>query len=247
MATDITRLGYREIAERYDLGSLKVGGDLQLTASGDLKMTRDGDCQLGNDIHNALHRAVVRWQFNAPTLKALLDFVVNAERARAEQKDDLESVAQQLVVQRDEAIESWHRLHHDIGINEFATQAYAGTIMVVLSQTLRREWTDLNKPSAWETAGELLQGRSFGAVVEAASNNFRHSDEWAAAVTPTDQQLKSMEVLADVLGFGSPTMGVARELRSNVCPEALKAVSCGRFESLMDRFFFYARALAGLE
>lgn len=247
MPSDITRLGYREIAERYDLGSLKVGGDLQLTASGDLKVTRDGDLQLGNDVHNALHRTVVRWQFNAPTLKVLFDFVVDAERAGAEQKGELESVTQQLVAQRDEAIESWHRLHHEIGINEFAPQVYAGTIMVVLGQTLRREWADLNKPSTWETAGELLHGRSFGEVVEAASNNFRHSDEWAAAVAPTDQQLKSMEVLADVLGFDSPRVGIARELRSNVCPEALETVSCGRFENLVDRFFFYARALAGLE
>ena len=247
MTSDITRLGYREIAERYDLGSLKVGGDLQLTASGDLKVTRDGDLQLGDDVHSALHRAVVRWQFNARTLKVLFDFVVDAERATAEQKGELENVAQQLVAQRDEALESWHRIHNEIGINAFAPQVYAGTIMVVLSQLLRREWADLNKPSIWDTAGELLHGRSFGAVVEAASNNFRHSDEWAATVTPTEQQLKSMEVLADVLGIAPPTTGVARELRSNVCPEALKAVSCGRFENVVDRFFFYARALAGPE
>jgi hypothetical protein len=58
---DITSLNYREIAERYDLGSLKVGGDLQLAADGDLAVTVNGDLKLGDDQHNALHRLVVRW------------------------------------------------------------------------------------------------------------------------------------------------------------------------------------------
>ena len=38
-AIDLTRLGYREIAVRYDLGSLKVGGDFQLTPDGNLATT----------------------------------------------------------------------------------------------------------------------------------------------------------------------------------------------------------------
>lgn len=38
MNSDITRLGYRELAERYDLGTVKFGGDFQLTETGDLKV-----------------------------------------------------------------------------------------------------------------------------------------------------------------------------------------------------------------
>jgi hypothetical protein len=81
---DITRFDYHELAIRYDLGTLEQGGDLQFNASGGLKMTRDGDLQLGDETHNALHRLVVRWQFNAPALKTLFDYVVQSPEKKSQ-------------------------------------------------------------------------------------------------------------------------------------------------------------------
>lgn len=246
MPDDLSRLGYREIAERYDLGSVKFGGDLQITDGGDLKTTRDGDLQLGNDQHNALHRLVVRWQFNAPMLKTMLDFVSDAEAKMRAAKTELENVSAMMSAEHEAAIDMWHDLHQEIGIHEYGPEAYAGTTMVVLSGLLRREWADLGKPSVWDTAGTKIKNRSVGVIVEAAAHNFRHSDEWSTAVTPTEQQLKSILVIADVLDARLEPRGKNHPFRGNVCPEILHVVSESSFETLMDRFFRYARALAGL-
>lgn len=245
MSEDVTRLDYREIAYRYNLGSLKHGGDLQLTATGDIKTTCDGDLQLGDDTHNALHRLVVRWQFNVRALKTLFDVVVQSSTNKQRYQDELNEIAPRVTSDSD-ALERWHKIHHELGVEEYGPEAYAGAIMVVLDALLRREWADLNKPPTWDTAGNLLSGQSFGAVVEAAANNFRHFDEWAATVDAIPQQLKSMTVLAAVLGSTLDRTGKRHPIRSNVCPEVIIALSSAKFEILMDGFFGYARALAGL-
>ncbi len=118
--------------------------------------------------------------------------------------------------------------------------------MVVLNALLRREWADLNQPSGWSTTGTLVAGHSFGSIVEAAANNFRHFDEWAASADATAQQMKSMTVLAPLLGLTLNPTGKRHPIRGNVCPEILMVVSRGQFETLMDAFFAYARSLAGL-
>jgi hypothetical protein len=231
---------------RYNLGTLPQGGDLQIDSTGDLKMTRDGDLQLGDDIHNALHRLVVRWQFNVRALKTLFDFVNESPVKKAQYEDELEKIALDLRTDP-AALDRWHEIHLEMGIEEYAPEAYAGTVMVVMGQILRREWADLGSPpSMWDTAGSLIAGHSFGAILEASGNNFRHSDEWKVTSTPDGRQLKSIRVIADVLGIPVSPTGANHPVRENLCPETLLVLSNGDFEILMDRFFGYARSLAGL-
>ena len=168
MSTDITRLGYRDLAVHYNLGTLPQGGDLQLISTGDLKMTRDGDFQVGDDIHNALHRLVVRWRFNVPALKALFDFVTESEIKKSDLANELNALAPNMRG-NPAGLERWHEIHDERGIVEYGPEAYAGTIMVVLGAMLRREWADLAKPPLWDTAGTMIGGHSFGEVVEAST------------------------------------------------------------------------------
>lgn len=251
MNNDITRLGYRELAERYDLGTVKFGGDLQLTETGDLKVL-NGDLQLGNITHNALHRFVVAWQFNAPMLKTMFDFVIESERRQQEHRNELEDVtarlaAARLTTERDVVLGTWHELHQEIGIDDLGPQAYAGTVMVVLTSLLRLEWVNLGKPPRWSSSGRLTNGYSFGQIVEAAANNFRHSDEWALTTIPTGEQLKSMKPLAAVLGISLNPAGARHPFGKNVCREVLKHLSSGTFEGVMDAAFGYVRALADVK
>jgi hypothetical protein len=233
---DITRLGYQALAVRYDLGTLKQGGDFQFNANGGLTTTRDGSLQLGDETHNALHRLLVRWQFNAPALKMLFDYVVQSSEKKSQYESELNDLALRMHMNPN-AIERWHDIRHEMGVEEYGPEAYAGTIMVVISALLRREWKDLNKPSTWDTAGTSLAGHSFGAVVEAAANNFRHFDEWAAAkVDATEQPMKSIRVLASVLGLALDHSGKRHSIRTNVCPEILMALSSRNFETLMEFF-----------
>ena len=251
MNSDITRLGYRELAERYDLGTVKFGGDLQRTETGDLKVLH-GDLQLGDITHNALHRFVVAWQFNAPMLKTTFDFVIESELRQQKHKEELEDVAVRLGAARltresDAVLNRWHELQQEIGIDELGPQAYAGTVMVVVTSLLRLEWVNLGKPSRWNTSKKLLNGYSFGQIAESASNNFRHSDEWALTTVPTDQQLKSIGALAAVLSISLNPGGMRHPFGKNICCEVLNHLSGGTFEGLMDAAFVYARALAAVK
>lgn len=93
----------------------------------------------------------------------------------------------------------------------------------------------------------MFAGQSFGAAVEAAANNFRHFDEWAATIDATAQQMKSMKVLAAILGLTLEPTGKRHPIRNNVCPEVLTLLSNGKFETLMDEFFGYTRSMARLK
>lgn len=146
MNEDVTQLDYRAIAHRYDLGTLKQGGDFQLTPTNNLKTTRDGDLQLGDDVHSALHRLVVRWQFNVRALKMLVDIVVQASTNKRQYQDELNEIAPR-ASSDPRALERWHEIHHELGVEEYGPEAYAGAIVVVLAALLRREWADLNEPS----------------------------------------------------------------------------------------------------
>ena len=238
-------MDYREIAVRYDLGPLKVGGDFTLTPTGDLEMTVDGDIKLGDSRHNALHRLVVSWQMEGPLLASMFNAVLGSE----EKKRDYKAMIDALVSRRDldaESIEEFHRLQEAIGVNQMGPGNAAGAIAVALNNMLRREWFDLGKPATWDRAGDKIAGHSFGSVVEAMSNNYRHADEWARHDPPTRQQLESIRVIADVLGTSLPPDGARHPFRGNICPKVILAISGGSFETLADGFFGFGRVLAGL-
>jgi hypothetical protein len=241
----LTRLGYREIAHRYGLTPIVNGADLVLLPGGDFKLTKDNDLQLGDRVQSALGRLVVRWRFNAPTLKTLFDIVNDAKRKRADAETARDAVVELMRKDRKAALEIWHSAGDDIGVHEFGPEACAGAIMVVLQNLLRREWSDLDESEGtWLNAGERIEGHGLGPIVEATANNFRHSDEWAKTYPPSSQQKKSIDVLDDVLRKHAAASPIPFHVRGNVCPEVLSAISDDSFEILMDRFFAYVRALA---
>lgn len=242
---DLTSLGYREIAERYDLGSLKEGGDLQLTDDGDLALTLDGDLKLGNDQHNALHRVAVRWQMEAPVLSSMFESVLGGDEKKKTYEAMIAALLAGTSLDEDTAADVME-LQEAIGANISGPGNPAGAIAIAINNLLRREWVDLGRPASWETAGRKIAGHSLGRVMEAAANNFRHSDEWARVAVPNSQQLDSIRVIADVLGVRLAPNGATHPFRTNVCPKLLLVVSAGTFEGLMDRTFGFARALAGL-
>lgn len=145
-----------------------------------------------------------------------------------------------------ETIEEFHELQHAIGINEAGPGNGAGAIAVALTNMLRREWIDLGKPATWDTAGRNIAGPSFGRVIEAAANNFRHGDEWARTDPPKSNQLESIRALAALFGTTLQADGARHPFRGNVCPKVLQMVSGGTFDGLADGFFDFARSLAGL-
>jgi phosphoribosylformylglycinamidine (FGAM) synthase PurS component len=240
MSRDITRLDYLAIANRFNLEPLKHGGDFRLDLT-----TRDGDIPIGNAIHDALHRLVVRWRFNAPTIKVLFDIVMDAAAKKNRLENEINEIATQ-VLRNPMAMERWHEIQDELGIEAFGPEACAGAIMVIVTAMLRREWKDLNTPTTWGS-NPIFAGQSFGAVVESAANNFRHFDEWAATTDATVLQMKSMSILAPVLGLTLDPTGKRHPLRGNICPEILLVLSNGTFESLMDQFFRFARSIAGLK
>ena len=113
---NLTALGYREIAERYDLGSVKEGGDLQLTADGDLATTVDGDLKLGDDQHNALHRVVVRWQMAAPVLSSMFETVLGANEKKLTYEAMITALLARKPLDEETAADFWE-LQQAIGAN----------------------------------------------------------------------------------------------------------------------------------
>lgn len=243
---DLTRIDYWDIAERYNLTPIKKGTDLALTTPEGLTLTKDFELKRGDDVQSALGRVVGRWWFNAPVLNTLLNIVIQAKQRLA----DAEKAREEFVtLYRPDPVAAmilWREIGYEIGVHESGPEACAGAIMVVLQSALRRESSDLNDPPSWTTAGELIGGHAFGPIVEAAAINFRHSDEWSRRLAPKRRQLDSIQVLADVLGDTLTTDGASHQFRGNKCPEILTALCDDSFETLMDRFFGFARGLAGL-
>lgn len=232
---------YDEIIETYGLKILKGGAGLAISPTGDL-VVRDGDLQLGDERFDALSRLVRFWRFNDPTLRLLFDDVALAPQREKSLRDELDRTA--LSAMREQDFEEFHALNDEIGALGFGSAAYAGTIVVVLNNLLKRCWVLLGKPSGWYTCGPLIGGRTVGEILEAGAANFRHSDEWARTNPPTEQQLKSIRVIADVLGVSLAPDGSRHPFRRNVCPDLLRTLSGEDYEELNRKFFSFAHNMA---
>jgi hypothetical protein len=233
---------YEEIVATYELDVR--GGDLQLTPSGDIAVTVDGDLKWGNDRVNAMHRLVQRWCFNAPTLAGLFKLVTHA-RATKQQLDDEMNLIAPIVFQSTQTTQRFHDINNEVGASTFGGAACAGTLMVVLHNLLVRYKVDLNAPQEkWENSSPQIEGRSFGSIVAAGAANFRHHDEWARCNPPSEQQLRSIEVIAAALKQPIAPNGKGHPFRWNVCAELLEILSDGDCEELSRRFFAFAKNLA---
>ena len=237
---------YEDTIAAYNLEILKPGGDLQISATGDLQLTPDGDLKLGGDGFNAMFRLVRRWCFNAPTLAVMFDAIARTQEQKQgyeAEKNDIASI----LFDDPQAIQKFHLLTDEIGASEFGCAAYAGTIMVVLGNLLARFKSDLNATQDdWKQAPPLIEGYSVGAIIDAAANNFRHHDEWAKTEPPSQQQLRSISVIAAVLKIAIEPNGARHPFRQNVCPDVVATLSGDSFEQLNRNLFDFATSMVSL-
>jgi hypothetical protein len=233
---------YMDVVSTYDLDV--AGGDLQIDETGDLALTPDGDLKFGNDRINATHRLVQRWCFNVPIISVMFSLAAHSNTTTQNLVAEREVIAP-LLFQNDQSMQRFHHINNEIGAHEFGGGASAGALMVVLSNLLLRYKDDLKPaPAKWENSSSQIGGRSFGSIVVAAAANFRHYDEWARTERPTNQQLSSIRVIADVLKQAIAPDGYRHPFRHNVCPDLLEALSGGDFELLSQRFFAFAKDVA---
>jgi hypothetical protein len=228
---------YQEVVERYDIASLRASGDLQLTTDGDIAV-HDGDLKLGDGQYNAMFRLVQAWRYISPTLEGLFKLPRDSREAQQRLNDEREDVMSQLVASgwASSAVGEYHSTNDLIGANEIGETVCAGAFFVILNNLLMRFRYDTGAAEdKWSGCKPLTGGASFGAIVSAAANNFRHHDEWRRAVTPTPQQLASMKVLSPVLGLG---MGIIRE---NICAKLLGVLGGGEYEPLCRMLFSFAK------
>jgi hypothetical protein len=195
---------YESIVARHGLGGILAAGDLQLTPSGNIAATPDRDLKFGNEQCNAMHRLVLRWRSNARVLETLLDLVAVDNLRKHMAEAEREAIVYGSPVSEFpslERIEEFNARSEEAETGEFGSAACAGAIMVVLNNLLQRYKNDLSRVSPkWRGIGPQFNGYSLGEVIEAASNNFRHHDEWARAQEPTQKQLKSIRVIEAALG-----------------------------------------------
>ena len=92
----------------------------------------------------------------------------------------------------------------------------------------------------------LTEGYSVGAIIDAAANNFRHHDEWAKTEPPSQQQLRSISVIAAVLKIAIKPNGGRHPFRRNVCPDIVVVLSQGSFEIMNRNIFAFANSMVSV-
>jgi hypothetical protein len=234
-------MDYEAIVLKYELSDILSGGDLQIAPDGGIAITPDGDLKFGNDRCNALHRLVLRWCFNRRVLETLLGLILvdllRQETATAERED----IAGAFFT-HPQLIRKSHALVLEIETGEFSAAACAGAIMVVLSNLLCRYRSDLSKTNPkWEGINPQFGGYSFGEVVVAAANNFRHHDEWARTRRPTPRQKPSIDVIAATLGCDVRSPDAP--WRRNACAALVLVVGERDLGTLEKNFFDFAKTM----
>lgn len=239
---------YDAVVERNSITVLLTPGDLTLR-NGDIAVTRRGDLMLNDEIYSALVRFVQFWRHNFPTLRTLFDSVVRShedeERATAEM-DRLGSLTWEPAQGPlgNLGVTAFHALNERIDATRESRGIYAGTITLVIDRALQTLKEDLGAKEYYCAAGPQFQGRSVGEVLVASGNNFRHADEWLIAPPPYSLQMKSVNVLSDVLQEPIPDSGSIRGFARNVGAEILDVLSDRDFRRLETVVFAFVNDLA---
>lgn len=238
-------LTYDEVVDRYGIEILKSPGDWALKDGG-LATTKAGDLMLNNPVYSALHRLVQSWRFTAPALTVLFDLLHDTRRNSEADWAELNALRplSGAFSFNEEQLDRYHELNDRVAAFDLTSEAYAGSVVLVLSGLLLAFKDDMDASREdWEAAGPLIGGCSVGAVVAASANNFRHYDEWIKTRPPTQQQAVSIRVLTSA--FGKPIADVAAGRFSlNVTPETVDLLSQGEFETLSTQLFDFANDLA---
>lgn len=233
---------YLETLSRFGLERLKSGeADCILNAAGNITVTRDGDWQMGDTPVNAMFRLIDRWRVTDQATRALFLQINEAENLASAMTAETAGL---LTLEPKRYMETQERV---AAVKEMAA-TFAGTIFVILNNTLQRfrEDTGIKESDAkWTSSGRLIQEHSIGEIASAASANFRHYDEWAATGSPDARQLRSMKVLAKVLGCAAVDQTGHPTLRANVCDRMLAPVCGGSPDALAERMFEYCKVIAG--
>jgi len=233
---------YFETLSRFGLQRLRSGeADLILNAAGNIAVTRDGDFQMGGTAVNAMFRLVNRWRVTDQATRVLFLQIKDAESLASVMTEETAGL---LTLEPKRYVETQERVE---AVKEMAA-TFAGAVFVTLNNTLRRFREDIEikeTDAKWTSSGRLIQGQSIGQIASAASNNFRHYDDWAATDTPTQLHLRSMQVLAKVLGCNPVDQSGHPTLRTNVCDRMLAPVCGGSPDVLAERMFEYCKAIAG--
>lgn len=242
---------YEWLMKTYNITTLMGGSDLALDrAAGGLVQNRRGGISWEDSKFDAMFQFVRTYQMNEPTLFLLFEqiktsVIKESELIRALNMD-AEQRAHEMLKGRQVKYNSMHALSDECGAAKVGRDACAGTIFVILNTLLRGLQKDLGvKENDFKNLQPHFGCESFGSVVVAASNNFRHYDEWTTTWVKdknfTDQQLKSVETLAVLLDI---TPNDYRFLSGNVCPKILSLLSGEDYNLLNKNLFLFANNLA---
>jgi hypothetical protein len=236
-------MDYGAIVLNHGLSGILAGGDLQVTPEGNIAITADGDFKFGDDRCNAMHRLVNAWCGNWRALETLLDLATADLQRRENAIADREAIGGAIFTSPT-LIRKSHALIAEIETGEFGAAACAGAVMVVLSNLLLRYKTDLSATNPkWEGIDPQFGGYSFGEVVVAGANNFRHHDEWARTRKPDPKQRKSIAVIEGVLNYDAGSFARPAPWRRNACAALLLTVDGRKLETLERNFFDFAKAM----
>jgi hypothetical protein len=242
---------YGILMNKHNIKSVIGGSDIALDPqSMSIQSNRRGDIRWQGKAHNAMFQFINEYITNWPKLHQLFSEItasyVQEKESTTAQNAHAEDYAKKVLNNEPVDNEKMYALSSEKSGIINGRQIAAGTIFVVLNTMFQELKKDLEiDGDKFGKSGPLFQQQTFGKVVWAASNNFRHAEEWRAQWVADksfkDQQLQSVTVLAPVLGFEQKDY---RFLSCNVCPETLAVLSNGNFEILEQHLFSFANALA---
>lgn len=247
---DFVPPSYNDTVEAYGLEILQAPEDWSIV-DGDLALTKDLDIQVGDNAYNALFRLVQEVRLSVPHLRFLFDLVASLQAHRKELDDRIDALAEEkwlrfdikTYLQPDPVyLDAFHATVDEMGAASYGFATYGGCVALLLAGSLLRFKDDVEaKGDDWNKAAPLFDGCSFGQVIVAAANGFRHDDEWSKTRPPTPQQKASQDILSIALQ-GQPR---PKERVPGRCDEVLALLSQGRgFEGLAGNLFAFAHNVA---
>jgi hypothetical protein len=231
--------------QKYGLSEILADGDFRVTASGGIAMSAKGSPKQGDDRCNAMLQLLDRWFANSRVLETLVDLVGVDNFRKHIALSDLEAVAESEIANGEE-VQKYQELFIEGRTGEFGAAACAGAIMIVLSNLLQRYKKDLHADTLnWDAIDPVFSGGSFGQIVVAAANNFRHHDEWArtGGWELGERQKPSISVIERALDY-TPQSGRVEPWRRNACADLVEIICGTNFAVLQDNFIEFAKGMA---
>lgn len=230
---------FDETLRDFGIENLKPKIDLHLDSSGNIAVTLDRELQIGNKTTNGLFRFVERWRKNEATIELLFErMVISFDNAKREHERSLTNLTLNPSIYQDQLENALEQ--------EAIAETLGGSICVLYNNLLQRLREDLNihhTDSKWRIEKNNIHQYSFGEIISAAANNFRHSDEWCKKKEPEAKQKENIRILSSILGLPDRTDGF-HPIRKNVCAETLLKISHYSLTNLHQQAFEFAKMLS---